>query len=95
MSMFEPRQDPARSIYLALLAEADHSRSRSVEEWTRAEREAVHHESVRQAGLLGLRAPTMEEIEAAERSACGHVDYAAKWAYGVAAVMTKENQTDD
>jgi hypothetical protein len=38
----------------------------------------------------GLRVPTMEEIERAETSAYGHVDYGAKWAYGVARHMRRE-----
>jgi hypothetical protein len=75
---FEPRTEPARSIYLAFHAEAKKRKGRSVEEWTTAERNAVHAEAVKQARALGLHAPTMQEVEDAERSARGHIDYGLK-----------------
>jgi hypothetical protein len=80
---FEPRTEPARSIYLAFQAEAKLRKSRSVNEWIEAERRVVHQAAIHQAELLGLREPTLEDVEAAERTARGHVDYGSKWAYGI------------
>ncbi|WP_431229139.1 hypothetical protein [Burkholderia contaminans] len=84
---FRPIREPARSIYDALLREATLRKERSVAEWLAAERETVHRESARQAQRLGLRTPTIEEVEHAERLATGHSDYAAKWAQGMAQAM--------
>jgi len=85
--IFEPRNEPAKSIYLAFQAETAKRKGRSVDEWTSAEREAVYRESVRQAQKLGLHAPTIDEVAAAERYAMGSADYGAKWAYQLLRVM--------
>lgn len=85
--VFQPRHDPARSIYNAFQDEASRRKGRTVEEWTAAEREAVFNASVRQARMMKLRAPSMEEVVRAEQYARGSIDYGAKWAYGVAEVM--------
>jgi hypothetical protein len=87
--IFEPRREPARSIYLAFQAEATRRKGRSINEWSTAEREAVFRESTYQAQMLGLRVPTMDEIVGAERYACGSVDYGAKWAYCVVNAMRR------
>lgn len=86
---FEPRQEPARSIYLAFQEEAIKRRGRSIPEWTKAERDSVFRESAQQAQSLGLRVPTMDEVIRAERYAIGSIDYGAKWAYGVVEAMNK------
>ena len=86
---FRPTMEPARSIYDALIAEAEHRPGRVCEEWINAERAAVWKVARRMAELRGLRIPTLEEIERAERTAIGHVDYAAKVAYAVSDTMMK------
>lgn len=89
--VFEPIREPARSIYHALLDEAKLRKSRSVEEWVMAEREAVFRAAAHQASVLGLRTPTMDEITLAERCAMGSSDYGSKWAYGVVEAMHKSS----
>lgn len=86
---FQPRYEPARSVYDAFQKEAAQRKGRSIDEWVKAEREAVFREATHQAQKLGMRIPTMDEITAAERYARGSVDYGAKWAYGVADAMRK------
>lgn len=86
---FEPRKEPARSIYLAFQKEAGKREGRLVHDWTRAERDAVHAEAVRQAHRLGLRVPTLQEVVDAERYARGHIDYGAKWAFYVTEAMNR------
>lgn len=85
--VFEPRTEPAKSIYRAFQAEATKRKGRRVEEWVKAERDAVHRECMHQAQKLGLVAPTMEDVAAAERYAMGSIDYGAKWAYQLVRVM--------
>lgn len=84
---FSPRHEPARSLYDAFQREAEQRPTRSVEEWTSAEIEAVLAESKALATKLNLREPTRTEIADAERSARGHIDYGAKWAYAVERCM--------
>lgn len=84
---FQPRAEPARSIYEAFQKEAAMRRGREPEVWIAAERGAVLQEAARQAAKLGLRAPTEQEVMRAEISACGHVDYGSKWALRVAEAM--------
>jgi len=90
---FEPHQEPAKSIYLAFQAEAAKRKNRSVAEWVRAERDAVHREAGHQADKLGLSAPSIVDVEAAERYARGSVDYGAKWAYQVVDAMRRPAST--
>ena len=52
--VFEPRNEPAKSIYLAFQAEATKRKARQVEEWVKAERAAVHRECLHQAQKLGF-----------------------------------------
>jgi hypothetical protein len=85
--VFEPHHQPARSIYNALQSEQSKRKGRTVAEWTTAELNQVHFEAVRQAHEHGLRAPTLAEVMVAERCARGHIDYGAKWAYGVVESM--------
>ena len=84
---FEPRQEPARSIYLAFQDEARKRKTRSVPEWVAAERARVHEQAQEQARRLGLRAPSLEEVRLAEVSAKGHIDYGLKWALRVSEFM--------
>lgn len=85
--VFEPRNEPAKSIYLAFQAEAAKRKGRQVKEWVEAERAAVHRECMHQAQKLGLVAPTMDGVAAAESYAMGSIDYGAKWAYQLVRVM--------
>lgn len=89
--VFEPRAEPARSIYLAFQREAENRQSRDLEEWITAERNAVFQEGQRLAVLLNLKPPTMEDVKRSEIAALGHVDYGSKWAYGVANAMKTGN----
>ena len=89
--IFCPTKNPARSLYLALAQESEKRAGRSVDEWILAERQAILREAqIQAAWITGLRAPTMEEVETAESCACGHVDYMAKFAYGVQRAMMEE-----
>jgi hypothetical protein len=85
---FRPHHDPARSIYDALQCEAAKRANRSCEDWIILERDAVYREAVSQARLRNLRVPTMDEVERAERGACGHCDYGSQWAFGICDRMT-------
>jgi len=87
--IFQPRHEPAKSIYDAFQTEAAKRQGRSVEEWQAAERDAVYREAVHQAQKLGLRVPSIDDVVSAERYASGSVDYGAKWAYGVTEVIRK------
>ncbi|WP_334043678.1 hypothetical protein [Burkholderia ambifaria] len=89
MDAFRPTREPARSIYDAIVHEAAQRRTRRVNAWAVAERAAVFHEAVSQARILGIREPTMAEVEREERLAMGHSDFASKWANGVAQLMLR------
>lgn len=80
---FRPRHEPARTIYDAFQAEAKRRKERTVEEWVRAERDAVWRAARDYAQQHELTIPTMAQVESAERYAMGSVDYGAKWAYQV------------
>lgn len=85
--VFQPRSEPAKSLYRALVAEMAHRKGRTVEEFVNAERAAIHGEAKRQAKALGLREPTDKEVRMAETSAMGHSDYCLKYALHVAQAM--------
>ncbi len=85
--IFEPHREPAKSIYLAFQAEAAKRKGRPLDEWVKAERDAVFRECTHQAKKLGLHAPTIDDVAAAERYAMGSIDYGAKWAYQLVQVM--------
>jgi hypothetical protein len=93
--VFEPRNEPAKSIYLAFQNEAKKRKGRSPGEWIQAEREAVYAECQKQADLLSLKRPSMAEVEAAERYAMGSIDYGAKWAYQLVRVMKPVEKSAD
>ena len=81
--VFRPTRQPARRIYDAFQDEATKRDSRSVGEWQDCELQRVWREARDYAQENELTAPTLADIAAAEQSACGHVDYGAKWAYRV------------
>lgn len=86
---FRPTSEPARTIYDALLTEAEKRDSREPGEWQRAELQKVWLAARDYAQQHGLRIPTMADVERADRQACCHTDYAAKVAYGVAEAMKR------
>lgn len=90
--IFRPHNDPARAIYDAFQAEAEKRPERTCDEWIAAERMAVWRAARDYAQQTKLRIPTLQEVELAERLACGHCDYGAKWAYGVTEAMRMEVQ---
>ncbi len=90
--LIRPHTEPARTLYDALQKEALKRSGRSVAHWHHAERKAVWSAARDYAQRHGLRVPTLAEVGRAESLACGHVDYGAKWAYGVARTMVKVAQ---
>lgn len=88
---WRPTSEPARTIYDTLQAEALRRPGRSVDEWVEAERNAVWAASRDYAQKHGLSVPTIKAVQMAEQSACGHTDYCAKWAYGVAEALTTKD----
>ncbi len=85
--VFRPKSQPAQMIYDAFQSEAEHRSTRTVEEWQDKERLVVWNIAQDYAKSHGLRTPLMCEIETAENSAMGHIDYGKKWAYSIADLM--------
>lgn len=90
--IFRPREEPARLLYDAVLDEAQHRSGHA--DWIERERARMLKEAVSYAESHGLFVPSIEDVQACERNADGHVDYLAKWARGVAAVMTLRRSCD-
>ncbi len=90
MDPFQPRSEPARTLYEAFQAEAAQRRGRKFPDWVVAEQEAVFRAAQDAAARMGLRAPTMAEVQAAEIYASGSTDYGAVWAQRLAQVMTAQ-----
>ncbi len=82
--IFRPRSEPARTLYDAFQAEAEKRDGRSFEAWSIAERKVVWREAKKYAEQHGLVAPTLNRVKLFEDMACGHTDFGAKWAYGIA-----------
>jgi hypothetical protein len=87
MDPFLPIHEPARTIYMAFKEEASKRKTRPGLEWIELERKAVHAAACMYARDRGLKEPTLEDVESAERYACGSVDYGAKWAHALARTM--------
>ena len=83
MDFFRPKVEPERTLYDVVLEESRQRKNREPKVWMQAEREVMLRTAVSCAIKLGLNSPTMGQVEIAERMATGHVDYLAKWAYGV------------
>ena len=88
-AIFRPRTEPARTIYDVFQAIAADRSDVTPDKWEHRERMAVWGAARDYAEQHGLRVPTIAQVELAERSAMGHCDYGAKWAYGVAEAMRK------
>lgn len=91
--VFRPRHEPARTLYDAFQTEAEKRPGRSYEEWVAAEREAVWRAAKDYAQQNWLAVPTLDAVTAAERQAFGHTDFGAKWAYAVADVLQRIEET--
>ena len=89
--IFRPRTDPARLLYDAFHLEAKKRDGRFEEQWQLAEREAIWRAARDYAQQHGLSVLEMADIERAERYAMGHIDYGAKWAYGIRDIMEPAN----
>lgn len=89
--IFEPRHEPAKSIYAAFQSEAAKRKERSIEDRLKFELESVFNESRKQANIRGLIAPTFDDVVEAERYARGTIDYAATWTYQVVRIMKPRN----
>lgn len=86
--MFGPQTEPAKSLYRALTDEMANRRECSGLEWIENERNSILKAATSISNnSKQYRIPTLEEVVRAENNACGHSDYAAKFAYGVANAM--------
>lgn len=86
---FEPRHEPAKSIYLAFQAEAEKRKGRTPEQWSEAEVNAVLAEANRQSDLRDLRPVTREQVERAQIYASGSADYGLTWTMQVIRAMQR------
>lgn len=84
---WEPRCEPARTLYLAFREEATRRKGRAIEEWISAERDAVWKAACAFARANGLDEPSIELVARAERYAMGSTDYGATWAYTLERLM--------
>jgi hypothetical protein len=86
--IFRPHYEPAQRIYDAFQNEATKRKDRDYRQWRDLECEIVWQEARDYAQENGLEVPTLKQIEKCEQQAYGHIDYAAKWAYGVTKLMS-------
>lgn len=94
LDFFRPSRQPAKMLYDAFQEEAANRFGRNTQEWMTAERIAVWAAARDYAQQHGLRVLTLAEIQKAEESARGHIDYGAKWAYGVASMLTTKTPNE-
>lgn len=93
--VFRPRSEPALSIYEAFQAEAAKRSRRRPDSWLALESRAVWRAARDYADSQGWPTPLLADVAAAQRSAQGHVDYAAKWAHGLAHLMERQRKDRD
>lgn len=80
-----------KAITAALIYEARKRLGRSFEQWRATEAQAVWAATRDFAQQHGLCVPTLAEVVRVERQACGHVDYASKWAlYAIELTLVEE-----
>lgn len=83
-----------KAIIAALVDEAGKRHGRSFEQWCAAESQAVWTATRDFALQHGLHVPSLSEIVRVERQACGHSDYASKWAlYAIELTLVQETVT--
>ena len=87
--VFRPTQEPARTLYDALTRETSKREGRTTIQWQQEEVFAVWRAATYYAALHGCTSPTIRDVVQADNRASGHVDYAAKLSYGVAAIMAE------
>ncbi|GHD04881.1 hypothetical protein GCM10007320_66250 [Pseudorhodoferax aquiterrae] len=84
--IFGPTHEPAGLLYDAFQAEALLREKREVGIWIEKERLAVRTAALDYAQRHGRPVPTLDQVK--EQLAQGHIDYGAKWAYGVAELLS-------
>jgi hypothetical protein len=89
---FRPTQEPARTLYDALLDAAKHRKEFVGISWVDNERRVMWKTAMEWQAQRGLVWPTMAEIERVENMACGHCDYASKFALYVAELMAAKKE---
>lgn len=77
--IFQPRRPVPRAIYDAL-QKAQEGRNRNPN-WQQDELAEIWRETNHQRALLGKGPVSIKDVEAKERHAVGHIDYAMKVAY--------------
>lgn len=88
--IFRPPFEPASKFYDEILKEAKLRKDRGNLEWIELEIIHMHKVATDHANQMGLPVPTLAQIRGAETYACGHVDYAAKWAFQIARIFEKK-----
>lgn len=78
--IYEPRTEPARSIYRAIKVEAQDRVHYLQETWLYREADAAYTAATAYAIRQGGYITCMADVLLAEQSARGHTDYASKWA---------------
>lgn len=81
--VFEPRSEPARTLYRAFQEAAAQRTIDTSGRWHLNELHAVFIAANVWAFAHGRSPVTMETIIEAETYAAGHADYGAKWAYRI------------
>ena len=89
---FRPRNEPARTIYDAIMKAGEAWSDDSPDGWEKTIQLAVWTAARDYAQQTGLRVLTMEEIREAEWTALGHVDYSAKFAYRVRDLLASKQK---
>lgn len=90
--IYEPRSEPARSIYRAIQAEAQDRVHYLQETWLHREADAAFVAARDYAIRRGGYIPSMADVLKAEQSARGHTDYASKWARTLANMVLSRVQ---
>lgn len=86
-SPFRPLNEPHRSLYVALQAEASKRAGRTPESATAAEIAALHRAALTLAPQYGLPSPTLDQVTAAETYASGSTDYQTTWVYALLRIL--------
>lgn len=90
--IFRPEHQPAKRIYDVLKKETKHREKRKGFTWIEREIKAVHKAACAYARENGIPEPTIEQIEKEAEIASKCYHYESKWVYGVAQLLTTQNQ---